>query len=111
MTNQWHFDFKDWEEAFKFFYRKRCGEELKDDDGKVLGFRKGNPNLVFVVSTFTYASGYWIEEGAEPDADTQVYKTVEQVKALEQRIKQMRASTVNFESWAGRGVDGKGKRL
>jgi len=93
--SQWHFDFKDWEEAFEFFYRKRCGYEVKDDDGKVLGFRKGNPNFVFVVSTGAYVSGYWVEEGAEPDEETQVYKTVEEVRELERRVREERSKTVN----------------
>jgi hypothetical protein len=31
VTMQWHFEFKDWEEAFRHFYRKRCGEQLIDD--------------------------------------------------------------------------------
>jgi hypothetical protein len=98
MTDQWHFEFKDWEEAFKFFYRKRCGEKLKDDSGKVLGFREGNPDLVFVVSTGCYVSGYWVEpsEGAKPDSETAVYRTVGEVRRLERRIRRARSKTVNL---------------
>lgn len=95
---QWHFEFKDWEEAFATFYRKRCGEELKGDDGKPLGFRKGDPNLVFVVSTASYVSGYWIEPraGAKADAETAIYRTVRAVRSLERRIRRERAKTVNL---------------
>lgn len=93
---QWHFEFKDWEEAFAFFYRKRCGEELFDDDGNRLGRREGNPNLVFVISTAPYVSGYWVEEGAESDNETTVYRTVEDVRRLEQRVRSARAETVNL---------------
>lgn len=95
---QWHFEFKDWEEAFAFFYRKRCGEELKDDNGGALGSRKGDPNLVFVVSTASYVSGYWIEprEGAKADAETTVYRSVGAVRRLERRIRRERAKTVNL---------------
>jgi hypothetical protein len=96
VTKQWHFEFKDWEEAFAFFYRKRCGEELKGDDGKSLGFREGDPNLVFVVSTGSYVSGYWIEEGAINDEHTRVYRTLSAVKALERRIRRAREKTVNL---------------
>lgn len=94
---QWHFEFKDWEEAFKHFYRKRCGEEIKGDNGNVLGFRAGDPELVFVVSTSPYVSGYWIEkEGAGPDAGSVIYKTVEEVQRLEQRIRHERGRTGNL---------------
>src|SRR4051812_36665366 len=96
MPMQWHFEFKDWEEAFAFFYCKRCGEELKGDDGKSLGFREGNPKLVFVVSTAFYVSGYWVEVGAEADANTTVYRSVRAVRRLEKRIRRERAKTVNL---------------
>jgi hypothetical protein len=95
---QWHFEFKDWEEAFELFYRRRCGEELKGDDGRKLGFRKGDPSLVFVISTASYTSGYWIEpgEGAKSDEYTTVYRTVKGVRQLEERIRRERAGTVNL---------------
>lgn len=92
---QWHYDFKDWEAAFKMFYRKRCGEAIRGDDGNLLGICKGDNDLVFVISTAPYSSGYWIElsESAEPDDETTVYRTVEEVKQLEQRIRNRRAET------------------
>lgn len=95
---QWHFEFKDWEEAFKMFYRKRCGEELTDENGKVLGFLKGDPDLVFVISTGSYVSGYWIEpaSGAEANSNTKVYRTVREVKQLERRIRRAREKTVSL---------------
>lgn len=95
---QWHYEFQDWEEAFKQFYRKHCGEQLLDDDGRVLGFRAGDENLVFVVSTAPYVSGYWIEpaDGAEANKHTMVYRTVEQVRQLEQRVRRARDKTVSL---------------
>ena len=93
---QWHFEFRDWEEAFRMYYRKRCGEELRGDGGKVLGFREGNPSIVLVISTAPHVSGYWIEEGAEEDADTKVYRTPDEVRRLERRIRKRRAGTVNL---------------
>lgn len=96
MSEQYHFEFNQWEEAFKMFYRKRCGEKLIGDDGSALGFRKGNPEIVLVISTASYTSGYWIEEGAEDDDVTRVYRSVAAVKALERRIRTKRLSTVNL---------------
>jgi hypothetical protein len=95
---QWHFEFKDWEEAFAMFYRKHAGETLKGDDGRVLGFRKGNPDICLVISTHPYTSGYWIEEGAEPDAEAGafVYRTLEEVRELEGRVRTAREQTVNL---------------
>lgn len=92
---QWHFEFNQWEEAFKFFYRKRLGEKLYDDDGKYLGFREGDPTLAFIVSSDSYVSGYWIEpsSGAESDDTTQVYNLVADVRKLERRIRNKRART------------------
>jgi hypothetical protein len=79
---QWQFDFKDWEDAFELFYRRR----ERDD------------SLVFVVSTDSYVSGYWVEpgEGAEDDEHTTVYRTVEEVRQLEQRVRKARAATINL---------------
>jgi len=97
MSGQWHFDFKDWEQAFEMFYRKRCGEDLIDEEtGQMLGRREGNPNITLAVSTGSYASGYWIEENAKPDAETTVYTTVEEVKAFEKRLRGKRANTVSL---------------
>lgn len=90
MADQWQFDFCNWEDAFKTFYRLRCGEDIYADDGRKLGRRYGNDALVFVISTAPIVSGYWIEEGAEPDADTKVYRTVKAVKALEKRLRRAR---------------------
>jgi hypothetical protein len=92
---QWHYEFNKWEQAFAQFYRKRCGEELKDSAGRVLGFRKGDDSLVFIISTAPYVSGYWIEHGDDvrPDAETKVYRTVEDVKRLERRIRRQRQRT------------------
>jgi hypothetical protein len=79
---QWHFEFKDWESAFELFYRRK----QRDD------------SLVFVISTASYVSGYWVEpsEGAEPDAHTTVYRTVEEVQRLERRVRRACADTVNL---------------
>lgn len=89
--NQWHFEFNEWEEAFKFFYRKRRGENIVSDDGKVLGFREGNPNLIFVVCTEPITSGYWIEEGPSgPDERSTIYTTIEEVRNLERRVRRER---------------------
>lgn len=76
---QWHFEFKDWKEAFELFYRRKERDET----------------LAFVVSSGDGVSGYWIEpaSGAEPDEHTQVYNRVEDVKKLELRIKRKRART------------------
>lgn len=93
---QYHFDFKDWEQAFEMFYRKRCGYFLRDEAGNILGFRQGDDDFVFVLSIAPEVSGYWIEKNPEPDEQTEVYSTVEEVKALEQRIRQQRAETVNL---------------
>ena len=86
MSEQYQFDFKDWRDAFEMFYRKHCGEELRDEAGEYLGFRKGNPKIVLVISTDSYVSGYWIEEGATSDEHTKVYRSVKAVRALESRI-------------------------
>lgn len=98
MSEQWHFEFKDWEEAFATFYRERCGEQVTDAAGHVLGFRKGDPNLVFVISTACDVSGYWIEPagGAESNSEATVYRDVSAVNRLERRIRHERESTVNL---------------
>lgn len=96
MSEQYHFEFKDWQEAFEMFYRKRCGEQLIGEGGESLGFRKGNPKIVLVISTASYTSGYWIEENAEDDEHTKVHRTVRAVKALERRVRERRESTVNL---------------
>jgi hypothetical protein len=79
---QWHFDFKDWEQAFELYYRRKAQDET----------------LALIVSTDSYSSGYWIEpmSGAEPDDVTKVYHTVEAVKQLEQRVRDKREATVNL---------------
>jgi len=98
---QLHFDFADWEMAFETFYRRRCGEVVKDLTGKVLGARAGDSDLVFIVCTSPYASGYWLESGqskleVKADSKTKVYRTVKQVRALERRVREERSKTVNL---------------
>jgi len=92
MTRQWHFDFCDWEAAFAFFYRHRIGEAfLPDEEAEDFPFVwiPGDRDLVLVVSTAAYVSGYWIEpaEGVRPDGYTRIFRTTEEVYALEQRIR------------------------
>lgn len=97
MSEQYHFEFKDWEAAFEMYYRKRLGYEIKDDDGTRLGHREGDSSIVLVISTGSYVSGYWIERGpVEADSNTVVYNTPEEVRQLEQRIRNKRESTVNL---------------
>jgi hypothetical protein len=84
MSEQYHFDFKDWEAAFAMYYRKRLGEEIVDNErGDFLGRRKGNPNIQLVVSSGDSGSGYWIEENATSGPNTRVYRSVEAVRVLE----------------------------
>lgn len=75
MDEQYHFEFNQWQEAFEMFYRKRFGYEVKNERGNVIGRVKGNPQIVLVISTACYVSGYWIEkgEGAKTDKHTKVY--------------------------------------
>lgn len=75
-NQQWHFDFKDWREAFDTFYRWKA---------KDVAFR-------FVIEESSYASGYWIERGATASKTTHVYRSVKAVKALEARISRIRES-------------------
>lgn len=93
MSEQFYFEFHEWQDAFATYYRKRCGESLIAENGEVLGFRKGNPKLVFVISTAPDTSGYWIEEGATSDKETKVYRGIKAVKALEARITRTRSRT------------------
>jgi hypothetical protein len=74
---QWHFDFKDWQEAFDVFYRQKA----KDD------------SLCLVISTAHYVSGYWVEPNPEPDAQTHVYRTVAEAQALKARVRAARRAT------------------
>lgn len=95
MAEQYHYEFNQREEAFEQFYRKRLGKHILADDGRVLGFRKGNPHFYFVISTAADVSGYWVEEDAEEDEHTTVYRSVRSVRRLEQRLRRKREATVN----------------
>jgi hypothetical protein len=83
-----HFEFNEWEAAFKTFYEDK----------------EANPNKVLVVSIHPYSSGYWIQEtkliGGEldpkTDANCRVYETVEEVKAFEKRVTEAREKTKNL---------------
>jgi hypothetical protein len=65
-----HWDFADYEEAFASFYR------MKPD----------NDSLVLVISTDAYVSGYWLEKETVPNKSTHVYRTLADVKALHRRV-------------------------
>lgn len=93
MSEQYHFEFNQWREAFEMFYRKRLGYTVKRDDGSTLGKVQGNPKICLVISTAFYTPGYWIEESPTADAETEVYRSVKGVKALEQRFKARREAT------------------
>jgi hypothetical protein len=82
---QWQFDFKDWEEAFELFYRRKA----KDD------------SLALVISTDNYTSGYWMEPNPEPDENTYVYRTVAEAQALEARVRAARRRAGNAVSLGG----------
>lgn len=85
---QWSFEFRDWQEAFKFFYGKRLGVKIYDDKGKLLGKTPVDDSLVFIISRDAYTSGYWIEpDGAELGEGDEVYKSVAEVKRLERRVR------------------------
>ena len=62
MDEQYQFEFKDWEEAFKMYYRKRLGYEIFNEKGERIGRRIGNPKIVFIISTAFYSSGYWLKK-------------------------------------------------
>ena len=99
LSMQLHFNFTDWEQAFSTYYRRRLGYEIADSTGKIIGFAEGDSSLVFVISTDTYTSGYLIEKDGEDirsDAHTKVYRRVSNVRALEKRVRQGRARTVNL---------------
>lgn len=67
----WQFEFNQWHEAFETFYRQKA----KDN------------SMCLVISTAPYASGYWIERDAQDDEFTKVYRSVNAVRRLEQRVK------------------------
>lgn len=69
---QYHFEFVEWEEAFKMFYRKK----------------KQSAKFCLVISKAFYTEGYWIEMDAKKDKDTYVYKSLKQVMALEVRVRE-----------------------
>ena len=68
---QYHFEFSDWEEAFKMFYRKK----------------KQSSEFCLVISTAFYTQGYWIEMGAKKSKEAYIYKSLKQVMALEVRVR------------------------
>lgn len=78
-NQQWHFDFKDWRDAFDTFYR----------------WKKKDSAFCLVVSTNSYTSGYWIERNAKTDKETRVYRSVKAVKELESRVTAARDKTVS----------------
>lgn len=70
MSAQYHFDFKDWREAFATFYRKKAKDKT----------------FCLVISLHPYSSGYWIERGATNGPHAQVYRSIKAAKRLEDRI-------------------------
>lgn len=87
MDEQYHFDFRDWKEAFEMFYRQRLGYKV-EHNGRTLGQIPGNPKIRLVISTASNSSGYWVEENAKADKETKVYRSVKAVKELEKEIKE-----------------------
>lgn len=70
-----HFEFKDWEAAFAYYY------EVEDS----------LPGYSLVISTHWVTSGYWIERDPKPtqsEPELISYKGKEAVKALEDRIRE-----------------------
>lgn len=81
---QWHFDFKDWEEAFELFYRRK----------------KQDRSYCLVISTDSYTSGYWIEKDARKDDDARhVYRSINAIKGLESRIRSKQAEFLKTEGF------------
>ena len=68
---QWNFEFNDWKSAFELFYRWKAKDSA----------------FCLVISTAPYASGYWVGRDAKSDDFTTVYRSVREVKNLEQRFK------------------------
>ena len=77
LDGQWHFDFKDYKDAFDMFYRKH----------------RMNKDYCLVVSTEFHTSGYWVERNAQADEHSTVYRTSNAVKALENRVRAARDAT------------------
>lgn len=71
MSINQHFDFADWTEAFAAFYEAKA----KDD------------SISLVMETELYVSGYWIESLPPRGDGDFVYTTIEEVQALEGRIR------------------------
>lgn len=72
-NEQYHYsEFKNWEDAFRQFYRKK----LKDK------------SFCLVISTHWLTSGYWVERNATNDEYARVYRSVKAVKELEARIRE-----------------------
>lgn len=68
---QYHYEFKDWEDAFRQFYRKKNLEK----------------SFCLVLSTHWVTSGYWVERDARTDEYATVYRSVKAVRSLERRIR------------------------
>ena len=90
MSEQYHFEFNRYEEAFEMFYRKKQGYTITLPSGTKAKI-EGNPNICLVLSTAFYTSGYWIEENAKSDKDSRVYRSVKAVKELEKRVREQDA--------------------
>lgn len=89
---QYHFNFNEWEEAFKMFYRKRNGYTVTV--GGETHTLDVNPKTVLIVSTAADTSGYWIETDrnhAKTDTETKVYRSIKAVKELEAQIRKQSA--------------------
>lgn len=67
-----HFEFRDWERAFLFVYSHKSNDE----------------SVHLVLCTHWAASGYWVELDAKPDAFSIIYRTLDDIKALESRIRE-----------------------
>lgn len=70
--DQYSFDFKDWEDAFDTFYRKK----------------RKNKAYCLVISTYWVTSGYWVEKDAKTDEYSKVYRSFAAVQNLEKRIRE-----------------------
>ena len=70
-----YFEFSDYEKAFALFYRVKAADD----------------SLCLVISTqHPYVSGYWIEkiDQAASDDVTFVYRTINEARALEMRVRE-----------------------
>lgn len=94
MSDQYHFDFKDWVAAFQEFYDKHIVTVLlPDNPDDQVACILGDRDYCLVISEAPYVSGYWVEQCARPDEHTSVYETMDQVVALHRRVIKAREST------------------